>query len=131
MSQLEKQVLNFFCILEIALGLWMIISPLGNENVIRVIELYSPLWLLGIIFILGGAISLFSKKKYFWLYVLLVSVPLSFFGLVFVQVTTKLGIFTSSVIVYNFIGIYSAAYAGQVYKKQAVVEKILVEELIK
>lgn len=130
MTKLEEQVLNFFCILEISLGFWMISSPLGNADVIHVVELYSPLWLLGVIFVLGGFSKLLSKKNYLWAYILLVSVPLTFFGLLSAQIVLTTNVLNSYVIVFNLIGIYSAVYAGQVYKKKVsgVIETITIEK---
>lgn len=118
MTRLEKQTLNFFCFLEILLGVWMISSPLSNENVIRIFEIYSPMWILGIIYIIGGSFNLWKREKYFWFYVLLVSVPLVFFGLVYLQVSLTLFAFTSNVIIFNAVGLYSAIYAGQSFSKE-------------
>lgn len=117
MTKLEEQVLNSFCILEIILGIWMVSSPINTENIIRILELYSPLWILGVIFIIGGCIKLFTRKKYISLYVALVSIPLTFFGLIWLQFVLTYNVFTINVIVFNFLGLYSAIYAGQVFPK--------------
>lgn len=123
MTRLETQVLNFFAGVQILIGIWMISNPYNNENVIRVFEIYSPMWLLGVIFILGGIYCLW-RKKHFWLYVLLVSIPLTFFGLVYLQVALAYTVFTSNVIIFNALGFYSAIFAGQVFSKDKLLAKI-------
>jgi len=98
--------------------MWMILSSASSANFIRITNIYSPLWVLSLIFILGGLTNIVLKLKYFWLYVLLVSTPLIFLGFVFLQVAITADVFSSNVILCNFVGVYSAIRAGQIFKRR-------------
>lgn len=118
-ERVEKQTLNFYAILVIILGIWMAFSPYNSKNFVVVVQdVYSPLWILSTLFILGGAINVLLQNRFFWLYVLLVSTPLVFFGLVFLQVSIIADAFAPTVIFSLLIGLYSAIRAGQIFQRR-------------
>lgn len=112
----DLQTLGFFCILEIALGLWLGFPVFVNVTVIHIIQGYLPLWLLSIIFIGGGFYNLFFPKRLIS-YVTLVSMPFAFLGIVFFQTAIINGNLSPGTIFCIAIGLYSSIFIGQVLKR--------------
>ena len=113
----KYDVLDFFAGIELLLGIWMVSPTINNVNFIRVIHIYSPLWILGVIFIIGGVFQLAVKQQSFWRFVILTSTPLTFFGLVYLQVVSIIPSFWGATIVTLMAGIFSAVYAGKIFSK--------------
>lgn len=124
-KKIETQTLDFYAVLVIALGIWMAFSPYNSENFIRVANIYSPLWILTVLFTFGGVLNILIKHRYFWVYVLLVSTPLVFLGLVFLQVSLLANVFAPTVIFCIFTGFYSAIRAGQIFQRRRIVSNVI------
>lgn len=120
-EKIETQTLNFYALVEIALGVWMAFSPYNSKNFVLVVsDIYSPLWILSFLFIILGLLNILLNHRYFWLYVLTVSTPLIFLGIVFLQVSIVANAFAPVVILCNMIGIYSAVRAGQIFRRKKI-----------
>lgn len=117
MTDREKEVLNFFALVELLTGIWMLSSSINNQNFIRVISIYSPIWILGLIFILGGTVVLVTQKRFLLQFIILVSTPLTFLGLVYLQVVYTNPTYWGACIITLLSGIYSAIYAGKIFPK--------------
>lgn len=115
MSKVEIEVLKVFALIELLTGIWMISSSINNYNVIRVLRIYSPLWLLGVIFVIGGTVELVAAKNNLWRYILLVSTPITFLGLVYVQIVYTNPTYWGACIITLIVGIYAGIYAGKVF----------------
>lgn len=119
MTKLEKEVLNFFCFIELFLGIWMLTSKYYAASIIYFWNLYIPLWILGCIYIVGAAFELSIEKKLLWRFVVLVSMPLAFLAGLFLQefILLQNDVLIPGVIVFTMIGAFSAIYAGKVFPR--------------
>lgn len=119
MSKEERFVLYFLCFLEFVWGLWLVVSVINQREFIISISFSRPntMMLLGMMMMGGAMVSLFLTHRSIVIFIVLVTIPTTFLGLLFLQ-----KIFANPPVWQNFViitsvGIFGAIYAGTVFGK--------------
>ena len=116
MTDKAKSVLYFFSYLEILWGIWVIAGFYNNLPFAQSLnKAIYPISTFGFMLVVLGIISLFLGRKDIWYFVILVSTPITFLGLLFIQRMLDNPSIWGNFATITSTGIFSAMYAGRLF----------------
>jgi len=117
MTREERMVLNYLSHIVMVWGIWLIYGIVVHLQSVVSIGNPTAIIFLGSLFILFAFIALSTGQKYFWGFIILISVPLMFLGLLFVQraINSPPPVNWSAPVVLLSMGLFSIVYSAQIY----------------